>query len=284
MRKEKAVMHIGNRILFFSFFLVVLTACTTKPKQIGHDDATPLPKNEAAKYALYAMMSSNAYLNTKRTYFPIEELGWIRVDLDGKPTDKNSYSPKTLFGRLLSNLQFDIWEHQESNKTVISFKGTDEKIDWIVSNSWIGPSVPYKSAKKHVKEYIEKNPKRTVVATGHSLGGGLALSVSLWLGIDAYAFNSSPRVYDGWGDHNEPATRKAIYQENEVLSKVRSFWPKFFEVMDERDIFQTNFDYKGVSDHRADYLAEGLLRCSSNDQELVELGKRISPVKVECNL
>lgn len=275
---------IKNRMIYLLLVLFALSACTITPKQVGHDDATQLPKKESEKYALYVMMSSNAYLSPKRTYFPIEELGWVRVDLDGKPTDQNSYSPHTFVGRLFSNLQFDIWENDKFNKTVISFKGTDEKIDWIVSNLWFGPSFPYKSAKKHVKEYIEKHPERTVVVTGHSLGGGLALSSSLWLGVDAYVFDPSPRVYDGWGDHNEPAIRKVVYQEREVLSKVRSFWPKFFEVMNENDIYQTNYNFSEVDNHRADYLAEGLLRCSTNNLELTEFAKKVLPVKVPCNL
>jgi len=273
-----------NQILVIAFTILIMSGCATTPQQVGHEEAQQLPKNEMSNYALYAMMTSNAYLDPERTYFPIEKLGWVRVGLDGKPTKTNSYSPRTFWGNLFSNLQFDIWEHQNSNKTVISFKGTDEKIDWVVSNLWIGPSIPYKSAKKHVKEYIEKNPEREVVVTGHSLGGGLALSNSLWLGVDAFAFNPSPRVFDGWRNHKEPATRKVIYQEKEVLSKVRSFWPKFIEVINEKDIYQTNFDYDGVSHHRADYLAEGLLRCSTDDQELVEFATKVTPTKVSCNL
>lgn len=273
-----------NQIPVIAFTIFIMSGCATTPQQVGHEDAQQLPKNEMSNYALYAMMTSNAYLDPERTYFPIEDLGWVRVDLDGRPTKTNTYSPRTFWGKLFSNLQFDIWEHKSSNKTVISFKGTDEKIDWVVSNLWIGPSIPYKSAKKHVKEYIENNPEREVVVTGHSLGGGLALSNSLWLGVDAFAFNSSPRVFDGWKDHKEPATRKVIYQEKEVLSKVRSFWPKFIEVINEEDIYQTSFDYDGVSNHRADYLAEGLLRCSTNDQELVEFASKVTPTKVSCNL
>lgn len=270
--------------LFIVITLLVMYGCATTPQQVGHENAHYLAKDEASKYALYAMMASNAYLDPSRTYFPIEELGWVRVDLDGNSTTGNSYSPRTWIGSMFSNLQFDIWEHKDSNKTVISFKGTDEKIDWIVSNLWIGPSVPYKSAKKHVKEYKEKHPDRNVVVTGHSLGGGLALSSSLWLRIDAYAFNPSPRVFDGWKDHKEHAERKVIYQEKEVLSKVRSFWPKFKEVMNEENIYQTNFEYNGVSSHRADYLAEGLLRCSTNNNELKEFANKVTPIKVSCGL
>ena len=278
-------MNDFNKWMVFSLmiFTMVLSGCATKSVQLGREDARQLPKEKAKDYALYAMMASNAYLKSDRTYFPIEELGWVRVDLDGHPTNENSYSPSWI-GKLFSNLQFDIWELRDSNKTVISFKGTDEKIDWIVSNLWIGSSIPYKSAKKHVEEYIKSHPSRTVEVTGHSLGGGLALSSSLWLGVDAYVFNSSPRVFDGWKNHKKPATRIAIYQEKEILSKVRSFWPKFKEVMKEEDIYQTNFNYNDVNSHRADYLAEGLLRCSTNNQKLMELANKVLPIKVSCDL
>lgn len=270
--------QISAAILLFA----LMSGCGGKNLvQEGTVDALKVPLSEIEKIALYAMMSSNAYLDSKRTYFPIEDLGWVRVDLDGNPTKENSYTPSWI-GKIFSNLQFDIWEHQSTNQTVISFKGTDEKIDWL-TNFWIGPSVQYKSAKKHVREYKKNNTSRTVVTTGHSLGGGLALSSSLWLGVDAYAYNSSPRVFDGWGDNREEATRKAIYQEKEVLSKIRSYWPKFKEVMNEADIYQTNFDFNGVSKHRADYLAEGLLRCAPEGSELAKFANKLTPIKVKCN-
>lgn len=240
-----------------------------------------LDAKAAEKYALYAMMASNSYLKEDRTYFPIEDLGWIRVDLDGNPTPDNSYSP-SWFGRIFSNLQYDIWENKQKNITVISFKGTDEKIDWIDGNLAIGMSTPYKSAKKHVKNYIKKHPDQEVVLTGHSLGGGLALSVSLWTGIDAYVFNSSPRVFDGLKNNSLPAIRKTIYQEGDILQKIRKFYPKFLKIIPETDIIKTNFDYGEQNNHRADLLAEGILRCAFGDAELVKVANKISN-KVKCN-
>ncbi len=276
---------IGKRIIFgIASLALVVSGCAAKSLDEieGHENVQMLPKELAKDYAVYAMMASNAYLDPNRTYFKLDGLGWEKVDLEGNPTKRNSYSPSWI-GKIFSNLQYDIWESTNSNKTVISFKGTDEKIDW-TTNFWIGPSVAYKSAKKHVKKYQEKNPERDVVVVGHSLGGGLAISVSLWLGVDAYAFNSSPRVFDGWGDNSEEATRKAIFQEKEILSILRSLWPKFHEVMNEEDIYQTSFDFNGVNRHRIDYLAEGILRCSDNDEHLRELARSIETVNVTCNL
>ncbi len=243
--------------------------------------AIDLDSKAAEKYALYAMMASNSYLKEGRTYFPVEDLGWIRVDLDGNPTSNNSYSP-SWFGRLFSNLQYDIWVNKQSNMAVISFKGTDEKIDWVDGNLAIVVSIPYKSAKKHVKDYIKEHPGQQVVLTGHSLGGGLALSVSLWEGIDAYVFNTSPRVFDGLENHASPAARKAIYQEGDILQKIRGVSPKFLDTIPEKDVIKTNFKYGNESNHRADLLAEGILRCATDNPDLVKLANKI-PKQVECN-
>lgn len=272
-------------LLCFTISLIV-TGCASHRVKIGHENAQQLPKELAKDYAIYAMMASNAYLDPDRIYFELGQLGWKKVDLEGQPIIEYKYTPSyspSWIGKIFSSLQYDIWENK--NKTVIAFKGTDEKVDWL-TNFWIGPCVAYKSAKKHVKDYRETHADRTVIVVGHSLGGGLAISCSLWLGVDAYAFNSSPRIFDGWKDNKEKATRKAIFQEKEILSIVRSFWPKFHDVINEEDIYQTNFSYNGVKNnsHRADYLAEGILRCSTNDPELVEFAKKVTPINVTCNL
>jgi len=260
---------------------VILSGSASGRVKIGHESATQLPKDMAKDYALYAMMASNAYLNPNRVYFDLSKLGWLKVDLDGNRTDVNSYSP-SLLGKIFSNLQYDIWEKGD-DMAVIAFKGSDEKIDWY-TNFWIGPSIAYKSAKKHVREYLLKHPHKKLVVTGHSLGGGIALSTSLWLGVDAYVFDTSPRVFDGWGDNKEPAVRKAIFQEREILSVLRSLWPKYSDALEEKDIYQSNFDFNGINTHRIDILAEGLLRCSEDSDELRAVAEMLNAVKVSCSL
>ncbi len=107
----------------------------TEPMKAASGEPKQLDASAAQAYALYAMMASNAYLDKgDRTYFPIDQLGWVRVDIegkqmdiDGKIADENSYTPSSKAGKVLSNMQYDIWEHEERPLTVISFKGTDEK-------------------------------------------------------------------------------------------------------------------------------------------------------------
>ena len=248
-------------------------------------ETKPFTKDVASKIAIYAMMASNAYANdTSETHFPVEALGWKKVDLNGNPVaeGKNSYTSKTFVGSIFSNLQFDIWEDTKSNKTIIAFTGTKEKIDWVAGNLAIGISVPYKSAKKHVKEYKASHPDRTVSLTGHSLGGGLALSVSFWEGLDAIVFNSSPRIYDGLANNNAPANRLTVFQQDEILQKVRKWYPKFLEKIKPEQIIETHFDYPGGTSHRSDLLAEGVLACST-EADLQEIAKSMKLV-VGCPL
>ena len=279
-------------MLCFSVLVIGLSGCTSKQayeddERAAVDNAIQqLPREKAKDYAVYAMMSSNAYLN-KEPYFELENLGWGKVDLKGKPVGKNenSYTPR-LLGKLTSGLQFDIWEN--GNKTVFAYKGSDGVVDWIVANLWpFGPSVPYKSALKKVREYkLEKgNQGKIIIATGHSLGGAIAVSMSLWeKGVEAYSFNGSPRFYDGLGDNKEKNIREAIFQEKDTLFNISKKYPKFVEVMNSDDIYQTNFDFKEANNHRIDYLAEGLLRCSDNVQELRQLANNLVHKKLECSL
>lgn len=248
-------------------------------------ETRPFTRAVANEVALYAMMASNAYADDpKKTHFPIEDLGWRKVDLQGSPVaeGKNSYKSKTFIGSIFSNLQFDVWEDTKSNQTIFAFKGTQEKVDWVTGNLAVGIAVPYKSAKKHVREYMEVHPERTVSVTGHSLGGGVALSVSFWQGVDAIVFNTSPRVFDGLGNVAAPAKRIAVFQSGDVLHKIRNWYPKFLEKIKPDQIVETAFNYSDGNLHRSDLLAERLLACST-EPALQEMAKKIN-ISIACYL
>ena len=213
---------------------------------------------------------------------------------------KNSYPSSTnLFDELLSNLQFDIWEHQYTNETIIAFKGTDELVDLIDGDLTVILSLTYDEAKKKVEEYrknLQKRgiSKRQIRLTGHSLGGGLAISVSVKKGLDAIVFNTSPRTFHGF-DKNESAMRKAIFQKGELLKYVRKFYPKFSEKIPSKDIIKTSFTYGEASNHRKDWLfesllnhridllAEGILRCSTS-KDLAKIAEEFEKKRVTCYL
>ena len=264
--------------------VILLFALSASITHAESSETKPFTKAVASEVAIYSMMASNAYANdSNKTYFPIGTLGWRKVDLNGNPVPetKNSYTPKTFVGHIASNLQFDIWEDLNSNKTIIAFKGTDEKIDWN-GNLAIGIAIAYKSAKKQVQKYIDAHPDRKVSLTGHSLGGGIALSVSFWKGVDAIAFNTSPRLFDGMGDANAPAKRLTIFQEGDILQKIRKWYPKFLKKIKPVQIVETNFNYRERNSHRSDLLAEGLLSCSE-EPDLQKIAKEVR-LSVSCYL
>jgi hypothetical protein len=244
----------------------------------------------AARCAVYAMASSNAYHQPPRKsrhpkmFFPIHRLGWTLVTPDSVPialaADGRPAQP-THESSLLS-LAFDI--HERGGDTIFAFRGTDDVMDYVTGSLGIAWSLHYARARQHFVRYARRNPARRIVLTGHSLGGGLALSASVRRdvleeirgalpagaqGYGAVVFNTSPRVFDGWGDRHVPAQRTAIYQDGEVLEHVRRLWErKFNQVVAPHSQFETRFDYQdkcGQGDlkdasHRADLLADGLLR------------------------
>jgi hypothetical protein len=247
-----------KRILFaslFALFAVDLSQAKDLPPY------QPLTDETAARYFLFAAMSSSAYEQADR-HFDLESLGWRKLDWKTGariPKSHHSYVAMNLFG-LGSGLAFDIWEKDGANEIVFAFRGTDKPEDWLKANIAIGFSVAYKSAKKKVREFIERNAgKRVVAFTGHSLGGGLSLSCSCDQGIPAIVFDSSPRVFDGLGDHQKPASRISIHQRGEVLETARRASTKFPEVIDA--MYETNFDFgPNVSNHSGFHLALNIVK------------------------
>ncbi len=211
----------------------------------------------AGGIALYAMMSANAYKKKPgRVRFKLNKLGWEQVNLDGEPTDKPTKVHK------FSGLAYDIYEKVGTNKVVFAFRGTDSKRDYLWANFSVPPfNFQYRQARKAVGKYLIENSNKNVVATGHSLGGGLALSVSVHYGIKAITFDPSPRIFDGLSNMHEPAERIIVYQKGEILKIVRKLWKKDNEVVERENVYKCHYPdvFKGKSKHRGDLLAKGLL-------------------------
>ncbi len=211
----------------------------------------------AAEVAVYAMMSANAYRKKPgRIRFDLKDLGWEQVDLNGEPTDKPAKKFK------ISGLAYNIYEKRGSNKVVFAFRGTDSKRDYLWANFAIPPfNLQYRQARKAIQRYLLENSHKNVVATGHSLGGGLALSVSVHHGIKAFTFDPSPRIFDGMGNMHEPARRVIVYQKGEILQIARKLWKKDNEAVDRNNVYKCDYPkvFKGSSRHRGDLLAKGLL-------------------------
>lgn len=232
-----------------------------------HFEPQAITSDIAGKYAIYAMMASNSYHKDDRVRFDVEKNGWIQVDESGKQTTKPTKKHP------LSGLAYDIYEKQGTDEVVFAIRGTDSKADYLTANFAVPPfSFQYREVNKEFGEYIKNHPKKKVIVTGHSLGGGLALSVSVHYGVDAITFDPSPRIFDGLGDHHLPAKRVVIYEGGEILEKVRNHWKKIFEVVSNDNIYKCSFDFGKGSKHRGDYLAHGLLDLGvTTNQELVPI-------------
>lgn len=221
----------------------------------------------AGKYAIYSMMASNSYHKNDRVRFSVEKAGWIQVDANGKRTTKPTKSHP------VSGLAYDIYEKQRTDEVVFAIRGTDSKIDYLTANIAIPPfSFQYKEVNEEFGEYINKHPNKKIIVTGHSLGGGLALSVSVHYGVEAITFDPSPRIFDGLGDLHQPAKRVVIYEDGEILEKLREHWKKISEIVSSENTYQCSFDFNDVSKHRGDYLARGLLELGAAiNEELVSI-------------
>ena len=220
----------------------------------------------AGRVAIYAMLSSNAYHKKKRVRFEVEKMGWIQMDLDGNPTSKPTKEYHA------SGLAYDIFVRQDSEDVVFAFRGTDSKRDYLCANLAFPPlNFQYRRARRVFRKFLEANKRKNIVTTGHSLGGGLALSMSVRFGVPAITFDPSPRIFDGIGDHHEPALREIIYEDGEILQIFRRIWKKIPEIVPKENVYRCSFDFAG-SQHRSDHLAMGLLRLGS------EINPELKPV------
>lgn len=257
---------------------IAFNSCRARAEEVIGQKITP---EVAGRFALYAMMASNAYHDNKRYHFAIDKLGWHLVDLKGNKTNSPSYSKET-FERT-SGLSFDVFAKDGTNDIVIAFRGTDSKWDYVKANFAILPiGNQYKKARKIIGEFIANNPDKSIIYTGHSLGGGLALGMSVRVptpqpgkGFDAVVFDSSPRIFDGLGDRHLAATRIGIHEKGEILEIPRKLIKKYNEVIPPENRHITEFGF--AKRHSGHLLARGLLELG------VTSNPELRPVLEELN-
>ena len=188
----------------------------------------------AIEGAIYALLANNAYDEADQPQFTLPS-DWHLLQ-HGQQDD----------------LQYQLYEQQrdgQRQKLVIAFRGTDSGRDW-----WSGSITgeQYEQAAQIVRNVQAQYPDVPLVATGHSLGGGLALHVSMrFAQLSAYAFNPSPLV-------REPAqvlhNRRVIYWEaNDLLHWGRRAFSKTPGAVYWR------FSFVKGDGHKATVLAKGLL-------------------------
>ncbi len=218
-------------IAYLTFGLIASTSTLFAAKE-DLPPYLPVTDKVAATHYVAAAMSSSSYKQPEK-HFPLQKLGWEKIDRNAQMMSdvaKTSYVAGKFLG-FGSGLAFDIWRKADTKETIFAFRGTDSKGDWVKANL-SSISVAYKSARKKIREFKAEHPDHKIIlVTGHSLGGGLALSCSIEFGIPAVVFDTSPRVFDGIENKILPASRIAIHQQGDLLEKARTTWTKYPKVV-----------------------------------------------------
>jgi len=210
--------NIANmfRSLFFLVLSMFMVSCQTL--KLRTLEAHELKPDQAKNYAIYAMMASNAYEDiASLRRFPLESLGW-------NSDPEKHYSD-------YSGLSFDVFEKENSNEVVFAFRGTNDFLDYLTHNFAI-VSLQAILVDYELSKYKKKVGNKNIVLTGHSLGGGLAIGMSLKHCLKAVTFDASPRIFDGFGIKlfgydgdcdGKNIDRVLIYTKGEILELTRRF-------------------------------------------------------------
>jgi pimeloyl-ACP methyl ester carboxylesterase len=160
----------------------------------------------------YALLSSNVYRETDTPIYFVP--GWEFTERQESP----------------SGLALEQWRRREAGalkEIAIVFQGTNFNswADWRTNLSPVEPR-QYKEALGYVSGVRRNNSGIKIVATGHSLGGALALNMSLRIpGIHFVGFNPSPRAFYGKElEADSEVTRLWLYESGEILRFVRIPW------------------------------------------------------------
>lgn len=256
--------------------------CNTRNLNLEHLDLeTKINLKEvAAQNAIYAMLSTNVYGNKENTF--ILPKYW-------QENESKRYSDRQ------TGLDYHIYEKIVDGKiveAVIAFRGTAGVKDWIYGNL---SNKQYETAKGHIQSFINDYKGTSLKATGHSLGGGLAIYASYQFEekIKAIAFNTSPR-YHSKSDKKENE-RILIYEKGEpnrlagrILFPWR--WDIFNVNMKTNEPIRYNFLTGGfglrniIRNHRSSDLAKGLLLSANlNDVERINNIDLFKTLKENCD-
>jgi pimeloyl-ACP methyl ester carboxylesterase len=155
---------------------------------------------------LYAQMSVNAYDDEDRY-----DLGPAVRTIENAPNNELGFA-------------YSIFEHRRAGglEVVIAFRGTEFRTteDWIDGNLFARQNPQGLALYDRIRARYD--PDVPITVTGHSLGGGIAIQVSLERpNVKAYVFNTSPRFR--LRGSSQPNRRLSIVEYGEFLKAARLF-------------------------------------------------------------
>ncbi|MFZ2753078.1 MAG: Mbeg1-like protein [Lysobacteraceae bacterium] len=218
------------------------------------DAQTPLSRSALARrHFLHAAMASNTYRSPRdRPIFVIP--GWQLV----RPQQSRS--------GLLIDVYGNGPDVANSTQLIVAYRGTDgpSLLDWRNNLAFREPP-QYRESYAHLKALRDENRSASITATGHSLGGGIALNMSLRFdGVDAVGFNPSPRIHFGNTSRARHNYRASIYEVGEMLDVVSGPWTRLRLPSDTAYGNYNFLDYRVMSfsplpEHGIYELARGLI-------------------------
>ena len=203
-------------------------------------------KKAAKDNYIYALMSANAYDKGFQVKIP----GWTRVK---RLVSKHGFSA-------------DIYRSDSENHTVIAYRGTDDPKDWKYANLDTDAKGQYSDADRVFEKVETMFSDSKITTVGHSLGGGLAIHVSVThKDVNAITFNPSPRLFISKSDIRFKNKVTIIYETGEILTAIRALFTTLNKV--EHDEFK--FNYLGgnaVSEHSMPNFAQCMYASTIEDQ------------------
>lgn len=181
--------------------------------------------------------------------------GWFRVE----PRHEN-----------LSGLSYDVYYHDTPERldVMIAYRGTDDARDWIANLSWVtkwlNPWDQYRQARNEYEDVMERAVKTAngkpiaFVATGHSLGGGLAQHVANTHPCSSAVVFDTSFVTNSMGYGNLNPTVVKLYEKEDIFENLA------FKInnTDTRAIYRFKLiSAKGaIYNHDMEKFAAGILR------------------------
>ncbi len=242
-------------------------------------------EEETALYTDCAIMSRNIYVDDAKSEKVLGHKDFINSDVqDDKKSERNWKSEQLLecdwelverIGDVTGDkLMIEVFRHQ--NKYVpnqgtgltyaIVFRGSVGMNSWVANAHWLVKWLPYQDQYDQIKNIVPDIVTRikqrhegedfNIIATGHSLGGGLAQH-ACYISKDinvAYVFNSSPVT--GYTDFSNDERQHRdvriyrLFERGEVLENFR-FFMKIVYLFDPKPnqhpyIIEHRFDFKDV--------------------------------------
>ena len=259
--------------LFFVVFSLSAQAsilgCDPEYLRTAYSEAHQFAAIEGAPYAL---MANNAYSAAHSANFALPA-GWQIV------AQFTQRSPSGLQYRVFAKADSDAASSSATNdappfnEIVLALRGTDELADW-----WHGNITgdQYQQSLALIDELRAKYPNSKLTVTGHSLGGGIALYLSMMrTQISAYVFNPSPVTHT-------PATpiqnRRVVFWEYDDPLHFGRRW-----LMRVPKTVFWKFDFVKRDGHKSEVLAKGLLMLAAlnnpNYAEVLAQNCAINPLR-----